>query len=760
MPHDTRTLKERALAYHGGDKPGKIEVISTKPLVTQEDLSLGYTPGVAEVCREIAANPTSAADYTAKSNLVAVITNGTAVLGLGNIGPLASKPVMEGKGVLFKKFANIDVFDLELDAADPDKFIEAVTALAPTFGGINLEDIKAPECFYIEEQLHKKLDIPVLHDDQHGTAIIVAAAFINALKVTGKRKNNVKIVTVGAGAAGLACMNLLVDYGVPAKNITLVDRSGVIYEGRDNVNDRQAPFAHKTNNRTLADALDGADVFFGLSAGGLLKPEMVATMAKKPIIFAMANPDPEILPDDAKAVRPDAIIGTGRSDFPNQINNVLGFPYLFRGALDCGAKTFNTDMKLAAAQALADLAREAPDPGLHTVYKVKQLKFGPEYLIPKPFDSRLLPRIAGAVAKAAMETGVATRPIADLEAYAHSLEESLDRSFTITRRIMNSARKDPRKVVFVEGEDERTLRAAQQVISEGLAHPILLGRGDITLPLINELGLEMQAGQDFTFIDPQKDERLAPFAEQLYTLRQRDGLLKSEAEVQLRSRWASFAAMLLRNDEADAMVAGLSGRFDRYLRILRQILPLREGVSNVYALQLLLHRDRTLFVADTHVNHNPSAEMIAEMARLAWEEVGHFGVEPRLALLSHSNFGASNEASATKMREAYERVRQEWPEIMIEGEVQADFALDHESLKSQYPHTGFEQPANVLLMPNIDAANIAFNLLRSTNTTSEYIGPILLGMDKPVHILHPTATVRRIVNMTALAVVEAQYKGK
>lgn len=751
-------INANALLYHALPRPGKIEVVSTKPLVTQEDLSLGYTPGVAEVCRVIADDPEQANNLTSKANLVAVITNGTAVLGLGNIGPLASKPVMEGKAVLFKKFANIDVFDLEIAENDPDAFVDTVARLAPTFGGINLEDIKAPECFEIERKLKERLDIPVLHDDQHGTAIIVCAAFINSIKLTGKKKEDVKLVCVGAGAAGLACMNLLVEYGVKRKNITLVDVDGVIHADRDNVNEYHQPFSRKTKKRTLTDALKGADYFFGLAAGGILKPTMVKDMAEKPVIFAMANPTPEIMPEEAKKARPDAIIGTGRSDFPNQINNVLGFPYLFRGALDCGATAFNTEMKLAAAKALAELARKEADATLKNAYKGSKLRFGPDYLIPKPFDPRLLGIIAPAVAKAAMDTGVATRPIHDLKSYAASLNETIDQSFAIMRQIFTSARKDLKSVVYPEGEDDRILQAAQTIVNEELAHPILLGRADIVRSSIQDLGLSMEEGKDFTLIDPQTDERLEDYTKRYYDLRRRDGVTQAEAGIHLRGRWMTFASMMLQQGHADALVGGISGRFQRYLGVASHIINNRKGAKGIYAMQLVMHKDRLFFMLDTHVNIDPTAEQIAEMTQLACEEVKHFGIVPHVALLSHSNFGSSTDPSAKKMRAAYEMIREQAPDITVEGEMQADAALDMAVMHRVFPESKLTETANMLVFPNLDAGNIAFNLIRRIRADAEYIGPILLGMEKPVHILSVDAPVRRIVNLSALAVVEAQER--
>lgn len=745
-----------ALRYHAEPRPGKIEVVATKPLTTQHDLSLGYTPGVAEVCLEIKREPELANTYTSKANLVGVITNGTAVLGLGNIGPLASKPVMEGKAVLFKKFANIDVFDIEVNETDPEKFVETVARLAPTFGGINLEDIKAPECFYIEDELRKRLDIPVLHDDQHGTAIIATAALINSLKLTGKKAEDIKIVCSGAGAAGLACMNLFVDYGVQRKNITLVDIDGVIYKGRTNLTEQHKPFAHETKARTMAEALVGADYFFGLSAGGILKPEMVESMAEKPVIFAMANPNPEIMPDVAKKARPDAIIGTGRSDFPNQINNVLGFPYLFRGALDCGATTFNTEMKLAAAQALADLARKTVEPSLSKAYKGHKLKFGPDYLIPKPFDVRLLASIAPAVAKAAMETGVAKRPIEDLESYAASLHGTVDQSFSIMRQIFTLARANPKKIVYPEGEDPRILQTAQTVVNEGIAHPILLGRRDVIAEQIQELGLSIEEGKDFTLIDPQSDEKLEEYVEAYYKLRKRDGVTRSEAAIHLRSRWLIWACLMVKAGAADAVVCGISGRFMRYLPLAAHIINNRKGTQHVYALQLLMSKERLMFMADTHVQTNPTAEQVAEMTQLACAEISNFGVQPRVALLSHSNFGSSITPQTQKMQEARHIITQRWPEIQVEGEMQADTALNMDTMQQIFPESALSEPANLLVFPDVDSANISFNLLRMCVPGADYIGPILLGLDKPIHILSVDAPVSRVVNLSALAVIHAQ----
>jgi malate dehydrogenase (oxaloacetate-decarboxylating)(NADP+) len=756
MTNAKESLRDAALKYHSQPRAGKIEVVSTKPLATQNDLSLGYTPGVAEVCNAIAEDATAADLYTSKANLVAVITNGTAVLGLGNIGPLAAKPVMEGKAVLFKKFANIDVFDLEIAERDPDKLVEIITSLAPTFGGINLEDIKAPECFYIEEKLRERMSIPVLHDDQHGTAIIVLAAFLNAMEVSGKALDAVKIVCSGAGAAGLACMNLLCEAGVPRENITLVDVAGVIHAARENLHPTHVPFAQKTNARTLADAVNGADVFFGLSAPGILTAEMVKTMAVKPIIFAMANPTPEIMPDVARAARPDAIIGTGRSDFPNQINNVLGFPYLFRGALDCGATTFNTAMKLAAAHALANLARVEPEVGLMQAYKGITLKFGPEYLIPKPFDNRLLSTIAPAVAKAAIESGVATRPIADLEAYAAGLHATIDQSFAIMRDMLVLAKQDPKRVVYPEGEDPRILQAAQAVVTQGIAHPIVLGRTEVVKAHIAELGLTMREGTDYTHIDPQTDAHIERYANDYYALRQRDGVTHGEALIHLRSRWMIWASLMVQRGEADAVVCGISGRFMRYLPLAVHILNGSKDMSHIYALQMVMAKDKVVFMIDTHVQSNPTAEQIAEMTVLAANEMRQFGLEPRVALLSHSNFGSSRTPQTEKLRQARHILEQRWPTLPVEGEMQADTALNMEVMHRIFPASRLKEPANLLVFPDVDSANIGFNLVRMMGQDVEYIGPILLGMDKPVHIVSVDAPVRRVINLTALAVVQSQ----
>lgn len=749
-------LANDALRYHSHPQPGKLEVIPTKPLTTQEDLSLAYTPGVADVCKMVEADPEQANAVTAKGNLVLVVTNGTAVLGLGDIGPTAAKPVMEGKAVLFKKFANIDVFDIEIDEKDPYKLVDTIAALEPTCGGINLEDIKAPECFIVEQELEKRMNVPVFHDDQHGTGIIAVAAFINALKLTGKKKEDVKIVFSGAGAAGLACVRMLLAYGVPLENITITDLDGVVYKGRPELAEHLEEFANDTKHRTLADAIVGADVFYGLSAGGVLKKEMVAQMADQPIVFAMANPTPEIMPNEVLEVKPNAIVGTGRSDFPNQVNNVLCFPYVFRGALDCGATTINMPMKLAAAEAIAELARKEADASLDVAYKGKTLKFGPEYVIPKPFDSRLVSIVAPAIAKAAMDSGVANRPIEDLEAYANSLKMKVDQSFALMRQIFTTARKDPKRVAFPEGEEPRILRAAQTMVNEGIAHPIIVGRENKVLPQIKQMGLSMKEGVDFTYVDPNNFKDIEKYAKVYYDMRKRDGILPPEASIILSSRWAALCAMMVRQGDADAMVAGITGRFDKFLRPTKQIIGTQKDIRNVYGLQLIMHKGNVYFIGDTSVNVDPSAEQLAEMCKLAAEEVKHFGIEPRIALVSHSNFGSSDSPSARKMRKALSMVHDKWPELNIEGEMQADAALDMAVMGKTFPSSQLKEPANVLIMPSLDAASITYNVMKSVLRRGEYLGPIMLGMNRPVHILSLYATVRQIVNMTALAVVEAQ----
>ncbi|MBP8308929.1 MAG: NADP-dependent malic enzyme, partial [Burkholderiaceae bacterium] len=690
------------------------------------------------------------------SNLVAVITNGTAVLGLGNIGPLASKPVMEGKGCLFKKFAGIDVFDIELAETDPDALIETIVRMEPTFGGINLEDIKAPECFYIESRLRERMKIPVFHDDQHGTAIVAAAAILNALHHVGKAIGEVKLVASGAGAAALACLDLAVSLGLRRENIFVTDGKGVIYVGRaSGMDPSKARYARETSARTLADVMPGADIFLGLSAAGVLSPDMVKTMARNPIILAMANPNPEIDPEAAIAARPDAIIGTGRSDYPNQVNNVLCFPFIFRGALDTGATTINEAMKLAAVRAIAELTfAEIPDV-VAQAYGVAGLRFGPDYLIPKPFDPRLIEVVAPAVAQAAMDSGVATRPIADMKAYRQKLSEFVYRSSGSMQTMFAAAKRSPKRVVYAEGEDERVLRAAQVVVDEGLARPLLLGRPDVIAQRIAQFGLRLTLGKDCETVDLLDPAVYGTAADDYYLLMRRDGITRTLARVEMRSRCTLLAAMLVRQGRADAMLCGTFGSYADHLTHVRDVIGMRPGTQTLAAMQMLMLPGRQLFICDTHVNRDPSAEQVAEIALLAAEEVRRFGVTPSVALLSHSNFGGSDAASAVKMRQALEIVRARDPALEIEGEMRGDAALSKTILDREFPDSGLSTEANVLVMPNVDAANISYNLLRIAAGNGITVGGILLGAARPVHILTPSATVRRLVNMTALAVVDA-----
>lgn len=761
MTKKTENTKHRItgdpLEYHRRNRPGKFEIQATKPLSTQNDLSLAYSPGVADVCLAIAENPNDVWQYTAKANTVAVITNGTAVLGLGDIGAMAAKPVMEGKAVLFKKFADIDGINIEVDEKDPDMFIETVARIASTFGGINLEDIKGPECFKIEQELIKRCDVPIMHDDQHGTAIVLVAALMNALELTGKKKEKIRVVCSGAGAAGISCMKMLIAYGVKPENIMMLDRAGVIYEGRDQMNEYIAEFAVKTKARTLDDAMADADVFVGLSAAGVLKKKTVAKMAKDPIIFALANPDPEIWPEDVYEVRDDAIVATGRSDYPNQVNNALCYPYIFRGALDVGATKINMEMKMAAAEALSNLAKEDQDAALETAYKGGAVHFGPEYIIPKPFDPRLIYTVAPAVAKAAMKTGVATRPIMDLAGYAVSLKARTDHSFSMMHRIHETAQQAPKRVAFPEGYDPRVIRAAQILVNEKIAHPILIGRAEEIRKEISARKLKMVEGEDFTLVDPSDYEKIDDYAQAYYDIRKREGLLPPEAEIVMRYRWAATAAMMMRKGDADAMVTGLTGRFDKFLRQARQIIGPTFFEGNMYALHMLMLKNGVLFIGDTNVNVDPTAEQLAELTLLAAEEVKHFGIEPRVAMVSHSHFGSSFAASAIKMRQALAMVRHRDPSLLIEGEMTADAALDPNIMEKTFPHSVLKEPANVLIMPSMDAANIAFNLLK-VDSGAEVLGPILLGVKQPVHIMSVYATVSQIVNITSLAVVEAQAR--
>jgi malate dehydrogenase (oxaloacetate-decarboxylating)(NADP+) len=751
----SENLREAALEYHRQPTHGKISVVPTKAMVTQRDLSLAYSPGVAEACNEIVRDPREAHTLTARGNLVAVVTNGTAVLGLGNIGPLAGKPVMEGKGCLFKKFAGIDVFDIELAENDPDKLVEIIAALEPTFGGINLEDIKAPECFTIERKLRERMKIPVFHDDQHGTAIVAAAAVLNGLRCVGKDIGNAKLVCSGAGAAAIACLDLLVSLGLSRDNILVTDSKGVLHAGRPGLDDSKARYARDTRARTLADAMPGADIFLGLSGPGVLKPEMVKAMAPQPIILAMANPTPEIMPEDAKAARPDAIIGTGRSDYPNQVNNVLCFPFIFRGALDVGATTINEAMKLATVRALADLTHaEIPDE-VASAYGAEGLRFGPEYLIPKPFDPRLIERIAPAVAAAAMDSGVATRPIADLDAYRAQLTRFVYQSGATMAPVFALAKKNPRRLIYAEGEEERVLRAVQVVVDEKLARPILIGRPDVIEMRIERYGLRIKLGRDVECVNVLDDPRYRDTWSEYYQIAKRQGVSRSLAQTEVRTRTTLIGAMLVRKGDADAMLCGTVGAYHDHLRYVRTVIGLRPGAHGYAAMQLLILPQRQLFICDTHVNPDPSAGQIAEMTMLAAEAARRFGIAPSVALLSHSNFGSSDLPSAAKMREALELVRALNPDFPVDGEMQADAALSHAVLANAMPDSALTAEANLLVMPNVDAANITYNALRVTAGNGITIGTILLGAAKAVHILTPAATVRRIVNMSAVAVVDA-----
>ena len=753
-------LRSGALVYHRLPKPGKLEIKATKPLGNQRDLALAYSPGVAAACDAIVADPAEAFELTSRGNLVAVVTNGTAVLGLGNIGPLASKPVMEGKGCLFKKFANIDVFDIELAENDPDKLIEIIAALEPTLGGINLEDIKAPECFYIEKKLRERMKIPVFHDDQHGTAIISAAGLVNGLKVVGKNIADVRLVCSGAGAAAIACLDMMVSVGLRRENIYVCDSKGVIYEGREpNMEPTKARYAQKTEGRTLGDVIAGADVFLGLSTAGVLKPEMVAKMADKPLIFALANPNPEILPADAKAVRPDCIVATGRSDFPNQVNNVLCFPFIFRGALDVGATTINEEMKLACVKAIAELAEAEASDIVASAYGGQELSFGSEYIIPKPFDPRLIVKIAPAVAKAAMDSGVATKPIADLEAYASSLNAFVYQSGIVMKPVFSAAKAVPleqKRVIYAEGEDERVLHAVRVVLDEGLAAPILIGRPEVIEMRIKKIGLNLKPGRDFEIVNPESDPRYRELWSDYYALMKRDGVTPDLAKAKIRRDTTLIGVMMLRRGDADALVCGTFGSYDYHLKQVADVIGLAPGAKQFAAMNLLLLTKRMLAITDTYVNESPSAEEVAEIARMAADELRRFGIEPNVALLSHSSFGSSSSASARKMRRACEILRETSPDLNVDGEMHGDAALSEEIRDKLHPDSGLKGEANLLVMPNLDAANISFNLMKVANGDGVSVGPILLGAAKPVHIVTPSATVRRLVNMTALAVVDAK----
>jgi malate dehydrogenase (oxaloacetate-decarboxylating)(NADP+) len=752
-------LRAAALEYHQVPRPGKISVTPTKGLLNQRDLALAYSPGVAAPCEEIVKDPAASYKYTARGNLVAVISNGTAVLGLGNIGPLASKPVMEGKGVLFKKFAAIDVFDIEINESDPDKLVDIIASLEPTFGGVNLEDIKAPECFYIERKLRERMKIPVFHDDQHGTAIIVGAAILNGLKVVGKDIKNCKLVVSGAGAAALACLDLIVDLGFPIENIFVTDLAGVVYKGRTELMDPDKErFAQDTALRTLSEVIDNADIFLGLSAGGVLKQDMVARMAPNPLILALANPNPEILPEDVKAVRSDAIIATGRSDYPNQVNNVLCFPYMFRGALDCGATTITRDMEIAVVHAIADLAHAEQSDIVASAYGISNLSFGPEYLIPMPFDPRLLTHIAPAVAKAAQDGGVATRPIADLAAYAESLQQFVYRSGTFMKPLFSmakAAQAEVKRIVYAEGEDERVLRAVQVVADEGLARPILVGRPEVLEKRIEKFGLRLKQGVHFDVINPDFDERYRDYWQTYHQMVMRKGVTADMAKLAMRRRHTLIGAMMVHKGDADGMICGTYGTTWTHLDFIDKVLGKREGAKVYAAMNIIITPERQLAMLDTHVNDNPSAEEIAEMTIMAAEELERFGITPRVALLSHSNFGSSNSESAQKMRAALALVQQQAPNLEIDGEMHGDAALDAKLRAKIMPQSTLKGDANMVVMPNIESANIAYNLLKTAAGNGIAVGPILLGCARPVHILTPSATVRRIVNMTALCVVDA-----
>ena len=750
-------LRRAALEYHEFPTPGKVAIAATKQLVNQRDLALAYTPGVAAPCEEIVKDPNAAYKYTSRGNLVAVITNGTAVLGLGNIGPLASKPVMEGKAVLFKKFAGVDVFDIEIDEPDPVKLVEVIAALEPTFGAINLEDIKAPDCFYVERELRKRMKIPVFHDDQHGTAITVAAALLNALKVAGKDLKKVKLVTSGDGAAALACLNLMLKLGFPRQNIFVTDLAGVVYEGRTELMDEdKIQFSQKTPARTLGEIIDGADIFLGLSAGGVLKKDMVKKMAAKPIIFALANPNPEITPEDVKMVRDDAIMATGRTDYPNQVNNVLCFPYIFRGALDAGASTITVEMEIAAVYAIAELAQAEQSEVVAAAYAGQTLAFGPDYLIPKPFDPRLMIKIAPAVAQAAADSGVALRPIQDMDAYRQKLQSFVYASGTMMKPIFAAAKSASRKrVAYAEGEEERVLRACQIVVDEGLARPTLIGRPAVIAQRIEQFGLRLKEELDYDIVNVEQDLRYRDFWQTYHRMMERRGVTTQIAKIEMRRRLTLIGSMLLHKGDVDGLICGTWGTTAMHLDYVDQVIGKRTGVHTYACMNGLMLPGRQVFLLDTHVNYDPTAEQLAEITTMAAEEMMRFGIKPKVALLSHSNFGSSNLPSALKMRQALALLRDKAPWLEVDGEMHGDAALDPEARANVMPNSTLGGEANLLVFPNIDAANIAYNLLKTAAGGNIAIGPVLLGADKPVHILTASATVRRIVNMTALTVADA-----
>lgn len=751
----TQDLKSGALFYHRYPRPGKLEIQPTKPLGNQRDLALAYSPGVAAACEAIVADPSEAANLTARQNLVAVVSNGTAVLGLGNIGPLASKPVMEGKAVLFKKFAGIDVFDIEVAQNDVDKLVDVVAALEPTFGGINLEDIKAPECFEVEERLRARMAIPVFHDDQHGTAIIVAAAVLNALELAGKSIGEVKIVTSGAGAAALACLNQLVSLGAKRENIFVTDIEGVVYQGREALMDRwKAVYAQPTAARTLADIIGDADVFLGLSAAGVLKPELLARMAPRPLILALANPTPEIMPELAQEARPDAMICTGRSDYPNQVNNVLCFPYIFRGALDVGATTINEAMKAAAVKAIAALARETPSEVVARAYGGEARPFGRTSLIPSPFDPRLILRIAPAVAQAAMDSGVATRPLEDIEVYRDSLARFVFRSGFIMKPLFNKAKSDPKRVIYAEGEDERVLRAVQVVLEEGIAIPVLIGRPAVVEARLKRFGLSMTIGKDFELVNPEDDPRYRDYVASYIEAAGRKGITPDAAKTLVRTNTTVIGALAVRRGDADALICGLEGRFQSRLKHIKDIIGLAPGARDFAALSLMITSKGAYFLSDTHVRHDPTAEEIAETTVACASHVERFGLTPKIALVSHSDFGSSDSRTAVKMREALRLIRERAPDLEVDGEMQADTALSELIRERVLPHSRLSGQANVLIMPNLDAANIAYQLTKVLADALP-VGPILIGPAKPAHVVTPSVTARGIVNITAVAVAEA-----
>ncbi|ANH06674.1 NADP-dependent malic enzyme [Shinella sp. HZN7] len=749
-------IDQQALFFHRHPRPGKLEINPTKPLGNQRDLALAYSPGVAAPCIAIRDDPQTAADYTARANLVAVVSNGTAVLGLGNIGPLASKPVMEGKAVLFKKFAGIDVFDIEIDAPTVDEMVSVVSALEPTFGGINLEDIKAPECFEVERQLREKMDIPVFHDDQHGTAIIVAAAVLNGLELAGKALSDAKIVASGAGAAALACLNQLVSLGAKVENIWVHDIEGVVYKGREALMDQwKSVYAQETDKRQLSETIDDADVFLGLSAAGVLKPELLARMAEKPLIMALANPTPEIMPEEARAARPDAMICTGRSDFPNQVNNVLCFPYIFRGALDCGARTINEEMKMAAVRAIASLAREEVSDVAARAYSGETPSFGPNYLIPSPFDQRLILRIAPAVARAAAETGVATRPITDFDAYLDQLNRFVWRSGFIMKPIFAAAKNAAKKrVIFAEGEDERVLRAAQVLLEEDIAKPILIGRPQIIETRLKRYGLRIRPQADFEVVNPEDDPRYRDYVDDYFRIVGRRGVIPEAARTIVRTNQTVIGALALKRGEADALICGVEGRYAKHLRDVSQIIGKKEGVLDFSALSLLISQRGATFFTDTYVTFDPTAEEVAQMTVMAAQEIRRFGITPRAALVSHSNFGSRDSDSAFKMRRAMEMVHEMDPTLEADGEMHGDAAISEALRQRVMPNSTLSGEANLLVFPNLDAANITLGVVK-TMTDSLHVGPILLGAAMPAHILSPSVTSRGVVNMAALAVVEA-----